>query len=463
LIIYDLSSVKIDYYILNILLTAFQSKEKGYIYCKSKSKINMATEIQDDYLVCGEYKEQIAKKSAEYPGFITFQHSNGNHYFAWVNGDEIVMRSEAYPDAEKMERGIKAILKNCDLTERYSTFEEHGAHFLVLWGGGDHTAHTGNRSEHSEIGRSCPHKTREELNAMMQFKGNDFADKVVPLASASKANTTMAAAATVATAAAGTVVSATNSTEKIGATMAHTAAETSTGGGMGWLKWLLPLLLIGAALLWWKGCNKTADVNADAAAVVSNEPTIIDNGTTATMDTGNTNATNNDATAATVAAVTTAQSTKVKLACGSEIDAYQGGIEANLVKFLDNKAAPFNADDKKANWINFDNMNFEFGTSKLTGESIKQIKNLVAILECYKGLKIKIGGYTDKVGPDAGNMKLSQSRADAILKALKDNGAKADQLIGAEGYGETLATVAETATDEARAVDRKTAVRIMAR
>ena len=129
------------------------------------------TQVHDDYLICREYKEQIHQKSSTYPGFITFQHENSNHYFAWVNNDEIILRSEAYPDADKMERGIKAILKNCDVVERYSIIEEHGAHILVLWGGGDHQAHTGNMAEHNEIGRSCPHKTREELNAMLQFKG----------------------------------------------------------------------------------------------------------------------------------------------------------------------------------------------------------------------------------------------------------------------------------------------------
>ena len=52
----------------------------------------MATNVHDDYLICREYQEQIDKKSSEYPGFITFKHDNGNHYFAWVDGDKIIMR-----------------------------------------------------------------------------------------------------------------------------------------------------------------------------------------------------------------------------------------------------------------------------------------------------------------------------------------------------------------------------------
>jgi outer membrane protein OmpA-like peptidoglycan-associated protein len=162
----------------------------------------MATHVQDDYLICREYQERIGNKSTEFPGFITFQHENGNHYFAWVNGDQIILRSEAYPDNDKMVRGINAILKNCDLPERYSVDVQHGAHFLVLWGGGDHQAHTGNRDNHSEIGRSCPQKSMEDIAALLQFKGAAFAG----IAKASAATTTETAATEVAAAA--TVVAA---------------------------------------------------------------------------------------------------------------------------------------------------------------------------------------------------------------------------------------------------------------
>ena len=89
--------------------------------------------------------------------------------------------------------------------------------------------------------------------------------------------------------------------------------------------------------------------------------------------------------------------------------------------------------------------------------------NLAEILKAYPSLKIKVGGYTDKKGDDAANMKLSQSRADAVFTALKGKGTNAVQLVSAEGYGETLAVVAEDASDEARRADRRTAVRIVAK
>jgi hypothetical protein len=57
-------------------------------------------------------------------------------------------------------------------------------------------------------------------------------------------------------------------------------------------------------------------------------------------------------------------------------------------------------------------------------------------------------------------LKLSDSRAKAVKAALDKAGVGA-QVPEAEGYGEKFATVAETASDAERAVDRKTAVRLI--
>jgi outer membrane protein OmpA-like peptidoglycan-associated protein len=417
----------------------------------------MSTTVQDDYLICGEYKEQINNKSAENPGFITFKHENGNHYFAWVNGDEIVMRSEAYPNADKMQRGINAILKNCDLVERYSVIEEHGAHMLLLWGGGDHQKHTGNRNEHSEIGRSCPHKTREELNALLQFKGSDFANKVVPIAAAKAAPaataTTTSTAVAGATAVAATVGAAAATAAPVRETAAAAAstftdtAAAATGSSMGWLKWLLPLLLLLGAFLLWKSCN--------------NKETAVPEPKTEVATTPNTAVTEPATT--TTAATATKESLKVKLADGVEINANKGGIEDRLVTFLNDKAAVIDSTKKGDYWYDFDNLNFEFGKTTITKESQGQIGNIVAILKAYPNFKMKIGAYTDKKGVDASNMKLSQARADAVLAAITAAGGNAAQITKAEGYGETLAVVAETATDEERLKDRRTSIKVVSK
>ncbi|MBU7578221.1 MAG: DUF937 domain-containing protein [Flavihumibacter sp.] len=150
------------------------------------------------------------------------------------------------------------------------------------------------------------------------------------------------------------------------------------------------------------------------------------------------------------------ESLKVKLADGTEIDAYKGGIEDKLVACLNDAACIAGRDQ----WFDFDNLNFETGSARLTAESIAQIRNIVAILKAYPAAKIKIGGYTDKVGNDADNKKLSQERADAVLAEIRKEGANTAQLVGAEGYGEELAKVAETASDEERRVDRRISVQL---
>lgn len=114
----------------------------------------------------------------------------------------------------------------------------------------------------------------------------------------------------------------------------------------------------------------------------------------------------------------------------------------------------------KDKWFNFDDLNFEFGTTKLTAASKRQLDNITAILKAFPDAKIKIGGYTDKKGDDVSNKKLSDDRAKVVQSALKEAGVGA-QVPEAEGYGEEFATVDENADEKAREADRKTAVRLI--
>ena len=217
--------------------------------------------------------------------------------------------------------------------------------------------------------------------------------------------------------------------------------DDNGGGGSIW-KWLLPLLLLGlAGWFLWKQCNKPADTtttNTDSTAVVTDSAAV-------TAPVGD----------SAVVATTAKESTTVTLPGEKTLNAYKGGIEDQVVAFL-NSDEYKNADEAalKNKWFNFDNLNFEFGTTTLTPESQVQLDNLKAILAAYPDAKVKIGAYTDKKGDDAGNKALSQKRADAVKAALGSA-----QVTGAEGYGEEFATVAETASDKEREADRKTSIR----
>lgn len=153
------------------------------------------------------------------------------------------------------------------------------------------------------------------------------------------------------------------------------------------------------------------------------------------------------------------ESMKVKLPDGTELDAYRTGIEDQLVSFLNNSASIPGKDV----WFDFDNLNFKTGSAEITEESKIQVQNIAAILKAYPKVKIKIGGYTDRTGDSLNNLKLSQSRADAVEAALKVSGVNAEQLIGAEGYGSQYATVSASASDEERKKDRRIAVSVRAK
>lgn len=207
--------------------------------------------------------------------------------------------------------------------------------------------------------------------------------------------------------------------------------------------WLWPVLLgvAGLALLIYllgRGCN------GDEMA-----------STTTTTDT-TTQYTAPVATDTAITTTTTRESTKVRLVNNTELDAYRGGVEEKLVNCLNDDACQAGKDQ----WFDFDNINFETGSARLTPESQAQVNNIVAILKAYPKARIKIGGYTDKTGNESANQKLSQDRAEAVTAAIKAGGITSAQLEAPEGYGSSFAKVSETASDEERRADRRISVQL---
>jgi outer membrane protein OmpA-like peptidoglycan-associated protein/gas vesicle protein len=146
------------------------------------------------------------------------------------------------------------------------------------------------------------------------------------------------------------------------------------------------------------------------------------------------------------------ESIKVTLPNGVVLDAYKGGIEDMLVQFL-NGSEPAGKDK----WFDFRDLNFKFGTAEIVPESRNEVDNIIKILQAYPKVKVKIGGYTDKVGDEAANKKLSKERADAVTQILKTAGVGA-QVTDAEGYGSDFAKYPASAPESDRIKDRRVAV-----
>jgi len=222
--------------------------------------------------------------------------------------------------------------------------------------------------------------------------------------------------------------------------------NNNDGGGSIW-KWLLPLLLLLlAGWFLWKQCQKK---DANGMSGTGDSMTVV-------QDSSATMGTSDSATAV----ATTKVDEDIDLN-GVALKGYKGGLEDRMITFLktDGYKNAVNDDALKSVWYDFDHVNFKMGSStELEAGSEGQLTNLVAILKAFPDAKIKIGGYTDKTGDEANNVKLSKARAEFIKKWLSDKGVGA-QVLAADGYGSEFATVDASASDAERAVDRKMAVR----
>jgi len=96
-----------------------------------------------------------------------------------------------------------------------------------------------------------------------------------------------------------------------------------------------------------------------------------------------------------------------------------------------------------------------FDTGKYTLKPITQISlaKVSGILQAYPGLKVQVEGYTDSVGSDDYNQKLSENRADAVRNFLLTQGVP-ETNITATGYGKAK-PVADNSTAQGRAQNRR--------
>jgi OOP family OmpA-OmpF porin len=232
--------------------------------------------------------------------------------------------------------------------------------------------------------------------------------------------------------------------------------------GSGFLKWLIPLLiiLVGA---WWimgrSGCNKSSMSNtADSlSAKVDTMGSRIDSAGTA-MKTGAESVTGAIAgklnEAGDFVRDLGAKITK-KLADGTEISIGENSVENRLISFIEDKDKPVD----KTTWFTFDRLYFETGKSTLKAESQEQLKNITAILKAYPNVRLKMGGYTDNTGDAAVNKKISNERANAAVQELVKLGVDAKRL-EAEGYGPEH-PIASNDTPEGRAQNRRIDIRVI--
>ena len=105
------------------------------------------------------------------------------------------------------------------------------------------------------------------------------------------------------------------------------------------------------------------------------------------------------------------------------------------------------------------NLHFATNKTRILSTSEGALNDLYMYLARNPKVRIKIIGHTDNVGKDAANQKLSEGRANAVMKELIERGLKKDRL-EAEGRGESQ-PIDTNDTEEGRQNNRRVEIEIL--
>ncbi|HEX4064924.1 MAG TPA: OmpA family protein [Acidobacteriaceae bacterium] len=103
--------------------------------------------------------------------------------------------------------------------------------------------------------------------------------------------------------------------------------------------------------------------------------------------------------------------------------------------------------------VNMSDVLFGFNQSTLKTDAQIKLAKVSGILLTYPNLKVQVEGYTDNIGSDTYNLKLSQQRATAVQAFLIAQGVSPGN-VTAQGYG-AADPVAPNATNAGRAENRR--------
>lgn len=92
--------------------------------------------------------------------------------------------------------------------------------------------------------------------------------------------------------------------------------------------------------------------------------------------------------------------------------------------------------DDLAKLLQLSTIYFDFDKYNIRSDSEVEVEKVIAAMEKYPSLKIKVNSHTDSRGKDSYNLSLSQKRAESTVNYMIAKGIAKDRLQG-QGYGET--------------------------
>jgi outer membrane protein OmpA-like peptidoglycan-associated protein len=103
--------------------------------------------------------------------------------------------------------------------------------------------------------------------------------------------------------------------------------------------------------------------------------------------------------------------------------------------------------------VNMSDVLFDFNKYTLKSEAREKLAKVSGILLAYPNLKLQVEGYTDNIGSDEYNQKLSEERADSVREYLVSQSVT-DANVSAKGLGKND-PIADNSTDKGRAQNRR--------
>lgn len=153
---------------------------------------------------------------------------------------------------------------------------------------------------------------------------------------------------------------------------------------------------------------------------------------------------------------------------GGLIGAAVGGIAGGLIgRYLDNQAREIDAipdatveqqSDRLLVTFPGDTL-FDSGSSAISPGAARRLQSLAQTLNRYPASQVVVRGYTDSVGSEASNLRLSEDRANNVRNYLVNQGV-APSRITAMGFGEQF-PIATNATEAGRQQNRRVEIEIV--
>ena len=103
--------------------------------------------------------------------------------------------------------------------------------------------------------------------------------------------------------------------------------------------------------------------------------------------------------------------------------------------------------------VNMSDVLFDTGKYTLRSPAREKLAKLSGIVLAYPGLRLAVEGYTDSIGSDAFNQRLSEQRATSVEKYLIQQGLATDSL-SAQGFGKSD-PIADNSTAKGRQQNRR--------